>query len=57
MLPDMFVQMTCPTCETRSQAHRPGKIHDGTSGFAWQLSAVLQNKTARKEIKQSEVSE
>ena len=52
MLPDMFVRMTCPACETRSQAHRPGKIHDGTSGFASKLSSVLQSKTAGKEIKQ-----
>ena len=57
VLPDKFVQMTCPTCETRSQAHRPGKIHDDTSGSACQLSAALQNKTAGKEIKQSQMSE
>ena len=45
--PDKFVQMTCPTYETRNRVHKPGRIHGDTSDSENRLSKVPQSKTTK----------
>ena len=42
----MFVQMTYPAFETKSQVHKPSRTHDDTSGFGNQLAKVPRSKKA-----------
>ena len=46
----MFVQMTYPAFETKSQVHKPSRTHDDTSGFGNQLAKVPRSKKAREDV-------
>lgn len=46
----MFVQMTYPAFETKSQVHKPSRTHDDTSGFGNQLAKVQRSKKAREKV-------
>ena len=46
----MFVQMTYPAFETKSQVHKPSRTHDDTSGFGNQLAKVPRSKKAREKV-------